>query len=287
MSRIALLANPDSGSGEAQEVEREVRELGAEVEVFSIQDAERAPESRPDRILVAGGDGSLGLAARVAAEAGVPLGVVPVGTANDFARAFDLPDDPAEAARLGVEGERRRGVEIGLMSGEEGGGRRPFVNAASLGLPPEAAQRAHGLKKLLGPLAYAVGALRAGVSAKPVSCRVTGGDGEELYSGEVWQATMACSGHFGAGSSVQADPTDGLLDAIVVEAGSRLVLARRAHGLRRGTLEGQSGVHRGRAPSFGVELDGMTEFNVDGELCAREGTVRFEVAPRRVEVVVG
>lgn len=287
MGRIALLANPDSGSGEAEEVERAVRELGAEVEVLPIQDAERAPRSRPDRILVAGGDGSIGLAARVAADAGVPLGVVPVGTANDFARAFDLPDDPAEAVRLGVEGRRLQAVEIGLMSGEEGGGERPFVNVASLGLPPEAAEHAHGLKGMLGPLAYAVGAVRAAASAQPVHCRVLGPGGDELYAGDVWQATVACSGHFGAGSSVQADPTDGMLDAVVVEAGSRIALARRAHGLRRGTLEDQSGVHRERASSFVVELDGETGFNVDGELCAREGTVRFEVAPGRVEVVVG
>ena len=98
---------------------------------------------------------------------------------------------------------------------------------------------------------------------------------------------MACSGHFGGGSQVEADPSDGMLDALAVEAGSRFALALRARGMRTGTLEQQSGVHKRRSAAFTFEVEPETSFNVDGEICVRSGEVRFTVDPEAVEVVVG
>ena len=281
MRRIALLANPESGSGEAEAVERELRDLGAEVSAFPIRDADPALVAEPERIVVAGGDGSIGRAADLALRGGIPLAVVPVGTANDFARALALPTDRSEACRLALEGERMRPVELGRMDG------RPFVNVASLGLPPAAAQRAHGLKRRLGTLSYAVGAIRAGFAAEPVRCRVVADGADELFSGEAWQATIACSGAFGGGSQVDADPSDRMFDAVVVEAGSRLALPARAYGMRSGKLEGQRGVRSRRAHAFDVEVGPETAFNVDGEVCVRSGGVSFRVEETPVEVLVG
>ena len=281
MGRVALLSNPESGTGEAEAVERRLRELGAEVEVFPIQDPDPALEADSERIVVAGGDGSIGCSAALALRAGVPLAVVPVGTANDFARALGLPRERDDACRLAVEGGRTRPVELGRM------GERPFVNVASLGLPPAAARRAHGLKRRLGTLSYAVGAVRAAFAAQPVRCRVVAEGGEELFEGEAWQATIACSGAFGGGSQVDADPSDRMLDAVVVEAGARLALVARAYGMRSGKLESQRGVRSRRAPAFDVEVGEETAFNVDGEICTRSGHVSFRVEPDPVEVVVG
>ena len=80
--------------------------------------------------------------------------------------------------------------------------------------------------------------------------------------------------------AARADPSDGLLDALVVEAGSRARLLALAYGLRTGTLGGETGVHRRRAQAFEFEVEPETAFNVDGELCTRSGTVRFTVDPR-------
>jgi diacylglycerol kinase (ATP) len=281
MGGMALLSNPESGSGEAEAVEREMRELGAEVSVFPIQEPDPALDIDPVRIVVAGGDGSIGCAAALALRAGVPIAVIPVGTANDFARALDLPAERSEACRLAVEGEQLRPIELGRM------GERPFVNVASLGLPPAAARRAHGAKRRLGTLSYSVGAIRAGFAAKPVECRVVAEEGGELYAGEAWQATVACSGGFGGGSRVDADPGDRMLDAVVVEAGSRLALVARAYGMRAGRLGRQRGVHSLRASAFEVEVPPETSFNVDGEICVRSGHARFRVEPSGVELVVG
>ena len=143
-----------------------LRERGLDVVRFELDRADDVAAARAAADVVAGGDGSIGPAAEAAASARVPLGVVPVGTANDFARALGLPDDPAAAVELAATGRRR------AASTSAGSARRPFVNAASAGLSPVAARKAHGLKAALGPLAYTVGALRAGLFAQPVAARV-------------------------------------------------------------------------------------------------------------------
>jgi diacylglycerol kinase family enzyme len=96
---------------------------------------------------------------------------------------------------------------------------RPFVNVASTGLSPAAAAKAHGLKRAVGALAYAIGALHAGLTAKPVRCRVDC-DGQRLFDGRAWQAMVAVTGVFGGGAAVDADPHDGELDVVVIEATS-------------------------------------------------------------------
>lgn len=275
---IALLTNPDSGTGEAERVAEEIRRHGAEVEAFPLGEVERAVAAAPARIVVAGGDGSLGCVAAPAGRAGIPMAVVPTGTANDFARAVDIPLDLADAAELAVNGTHTRHLDIARMDD------RPYLNVASLGLSPAAARRASGLKAALGPLAYTLGALRAGIEADPVECTVRC-DGEELFAGDAWQVTVACTGAFGGGSSVEADPEDGRLDVVAIEADNRLRLVRHAYGLRAGEIEDQPGVHSRTGQDAEIEVSGTTGFNVDGEL-VESGTCRFTVEPHAVEVVV-
>jgi diacylglycerol kinase (ATP) len=276
---IALLANPDSGSGEAEEVDRALRELGLELTRFDLDCADDVIGARPGRIVVAGGDGSVGPAAELAARARVPLGVVPVGTANDFARVVGLPSKLTEAAELAATGRRTASLDLGRA------GRRPFVNAASAGLSPIAARRAHGLKRALGPLAYTIGALRAGLSAAPVTTRAAV-DGTPVFEGEAWQVIVAVTGAFGAGAEVDADPADGRLDLVVIEAGSRARLLVRAYGLRSGRVEAQRGVVTARGSEIEVEADGGAGFNVDGELLG-DARLAFVVEPRAFDLIVG
>jgi diacylglycerol kinase family enzyme len=227
LANVALICNPDSGSGEGSSVEECLRAQAAGVERFGVDEIDSALEHRPDRLVVAGGDGSIGPAADAAAAASLPLAVVPVGTANDFARAQGLPAGIEEACALAITGGRTMAVDLGRM------GPRPFVNAASLGLAPAAAREAESAKSSLGAIAYAWGALRAGITTAPVTCRITA-NGRELFAGEAWQATIACSGAFGGGADVEADAHDGMLDAVAVEAGSRARLVKLAYGLRAG-----------------------------------------------------
>ena len=281
--RIALAANRASGGGlDPEPLATVMRSRGAEVAVFGCEDdeLERAATWGPDRLAVAGGDGTIGSAADLAGRLDVPLAVLPTGTANDFARAHGLPGDPREAAALAVEGWHTRPLELGRLA--DG---RPFVNVASAGLASVAARNAQPLKPRLGPLAYGVGALHAAARAHPLPVTVRA-DGRTVFEGGGWQVIVAVSGAFGGGSGVaEADPDDGVLDVVILPAGSRTGLARRAWGLRRQTIAQQSDVPHERGHEIEVVLPEGSEINVDGEI--REGGLeRVTVEARAFRLVV-
>lgn len=286
MRTVALLANPASGGGEAERVGELLRKGGAEVLAFAIGEWQEASRSGAQRIAVAGGDGSIGCAAAAASSAGVPLAVIAAGTANDFVGATGLPVELEDACALAASGETLRPMELGRAGG------RPFVNVASVGLAPAAAERAAELKDRIGALAYPVGAARAGATEQPIRCRVTC-DGETLHEGEAWQVSVACMGAFGGGSTLETNSSDGKLDLIVIEGSSRVRLAKHAYGLRVRTVEDQEGVIDARCDS--VELDLLEEggsLNVDGELIEASElgdgtTIHFTVERAAFELVVG
>jgi diacylglycerol kinase family enzyme len=94
-------------------------------------------------------------------------------------------------------------------------------------------------------------------------------DGELAFDGGCWQLIVAVTGAFGGGSGVGvSDPHDGELDVVVLPAGSRAGLARRAWGLRRGTIAQQRGVPHRRGRVVEVTVPAGTEVNVDGEIRA-------------------
>jgi len=283
--RLVLCANPASGAGSAdpKHLAATLRAQGADVDERHIDELEGAGGAigrGADRLVVAGGDGSIGPAAAEAAAAAVPLAVVPVGTANDFARALGLPDDPNAACALAADpGAPIRPLDLADAAGH------PFVNAASAGLAPIAAQAAKPLKGALGPLAYAVGALRAAVAARPLAVRVDV-DGREVFAGRTWQLVVANTGAFGGGSQTgSADPGDGLLDVAVVPAGPRLGLARRALAMRAGRLAAQDDVVHARGAEVLVDGEDL-ELNVDGEVQDLGRPARFGVRRRALGVVV-
>lgn len=282
--RVALIANQAAGGGlDPEPLARAMRAHGAEVTAYGCDaaDLERAAGAAPQRLVVAGGDGTVGAVAQLAGQLDVPLGVIPGGTANDFVRAARLPLDAVEAAVLAVTGTEQLALELGRLA--DG---RPFVNVASAGLASVAARRAAPLKPRLGPLAYAVGAVRAAATSAPLPCTVRA-DGTTVFDGEAWQVIVAVTGAFGGGSEIDAaDPEDGILDVAVLPGGSRLGLVRRAWGLKRGTIAEQRGVEHHRARVIEVDLTPGTEFNVDGEI-RTGGLERVTVERAAYSLVVG
>jgi diacylglycerol kinase family enzyme len=141
------VATDDGGGGPAGDsavlarIEEAVRQAGIQAEVVAVDpeglpaavaDAAAAPEL--DAVFVAGGDGSVSCAAAVMAGRDRPLGVLPLGTLNHFARDLGLPTD-AEAAAAVLSAGRWRNVDVGEVNG------RIFVNNCSIGLYPEAVRR--------------------------------------------------------------------------------------------------------------------------------------------------
>jgi diacylglycerol kinase (ATP) len=289
--RLGLVANRKSGGiDRLADVERVLRDAGADVEAIALDefcaDPGRVDESRlaataqrvanVERVVAAGGDGSLGPAALLALRAARPLAVVPIGTANSFARWLGLPLDLEEAARLAARPDAgTRPIELA-----EAGG-RPFVNVASTGLAVLAAQHARSVKRRLGSLAYVVGGVRAALSGRPMSGAVSC-DGREVWRGDAWQILVAASGAFaGASSTGGVDPEDGRLDVAIVEAGRRVDLVRRGWAMRRGRLVHERGVRHERGREVALSLAGHArlQFNVDGEVLELH-EARFSVLGR-------
>ena len=282
---VALIANPGSGTCDPDEIAERLRSFGAELERFGIEEIEAAVGSGADRVAVAGGDGSIAPAAAAVGEAGVPLAVIPAGTANDFARGLGLPLEIPDACRLAVQGTETRDVELGWIETLEGE-RRPFVNVASAGLPAPAARRASSWKRLLGPVGYAAGALAAGVTARPVPCQVDCGD-QALFAGDAWQVTLAASGAFGAGSSIEeADPLDGELEVVAVARGPRPGLVALAYRLRSGRLTRHPRARHARCAAADVRVPEGTEYNVDGEV-VQLGPAHFSAQSGAFRLVTG
>lgn len=280
--RLALIANPGAGGGTGrEELVAALRAAGAEAEAIGLDALERVDATRHDRLVVAGGDGSIAPVAAAAVGAGLPLAVIPAGTANDFVRALALAPDVEGAVRLAASrSAAERTLDLARVDG------RPFLNVASAGLPVPAARSARRLKGALGPLAYALGGVRAAARAAPVRAEVRV-DGRLLYAGRAWHVIVAGSGAFGGGSDVEpADPADGLLDVVVITAGRRARLAVHAYGLRRGRIAGQRGVRRARARVASVALAGEAVMNVDGEVVPVGRPAGFTLQPGVLRLIV-
>jgi len=230
-------------------------------------------------VVIAGGDGSVH---RVVNElrssgalTGTLVGLIPLGTGNDLARGLGLPLDAADAARALLAGERRR---LDLLESDGG---TVVTNAVHAGLGARAAAVATGMKDSLGPLAYPLGALIAGVREGGWSLHIEV-DGEPLGGGDDrWLMVGLANGpSIGGGTRLcpGADPGDGLVDVVAVGATGPAARVAFGAALARGThLERDDVVHcRGRA----VTVTGdAVPYNADGELEEATTERRYRLLP--------
>ena len=244
-----------------------------------------------ERIVVGGGDGSLAAAARVLAGTGAALGVLPLGTANDFARSLHIPDDLEGALRVVARGAERA-VDVAWL------GDRAFLNAASLGVSSELTRRLHdGLKQRAGKLAYPVAAPAAAVGRQAFKLRIEL-DGRVLED-DALQVVVG-NGRFHGGGRLVAPGAridDHRLDVYVLRAESdadgaskpdRLrdlgALVRYAWLLLRGRHLEHPRVFHARTKRVRVVTDPPLEIDADGELAGRT-PAEIRVVPRQLRVI--
>lgn len=287
---VLLVTNPRSGTADAVDPASVLVDRGCTVTQASISDAVRwSRDAAPgalgsiERVVVAGGDGSIGCAARLAMQLDVPLGVVPAGTANDFARAMGLPTDHEQATIQAATGDRMREIDLAMLDGT------PFVNVASLGIAPHAAEHAAKLKRGMRALAYPLGALIGVVKARPITIAAEV-DGKLAWAGKAWQVMLASTGAFGGWAEMETTRDgDGQLDLVVIPADRKSShLALDAAALVRGDLADREGVFHARGKCIEVTLHRAPRIVVDGELLEIDDRhVVATVEPRIVRVVVG
>ncbi len=292
MDRILLITNADAGTHDQESVDQvlEVLRSHAHVEIVATSDPDQLDHVLADRdgrdIVVAGGDGSLH--AVVAAlhrrneMDGPALGLVPLGTGNDFARCVRIPLTPPDAAEVAVHGLRTR---VDILVDDHGG---IVINAVHAGIGADAGREAEPWKARLGKLGYVVGAVIAGFTSQGTRVRVVA-DTEVLADGSrrVLQVGIGNGCYVGGGTPLipDADPTDGQADVLVsfsVRRRNRLLYAIH---LKRGTHNERHDVHTVRAREITVE---GREFwcNADGELSGPLTFRRWVLQPHALTMML-
>lgn len=285
MGGYVVLANANAGSAEEEAVEAACDVLRADaptelVGTASDQDVDGVLDGLDGRqLVIAGGDGSVHLVAQRLHDRGeadrTSLGLVPLGTGNDLARCLGIPLEPEEAAGVVVGGTVRR---LDLLEDDAGG---VVVNAVHAGLGAEAAQRSESMKDGLGPLAYPIGALLAGVQEDGWTLEVTV-DGQRVApdDGPVLMVGICNGSTIGGGAPLcaLAVPDDGKLDVVVVAAHGPASRTAFGAALRKGRhLERDDVVH---TTGTEVRIAGdPVRYNADGEVSDAVASRSYRVRP--------
>lgn len=183
-----------------------------DVKVCQLDDDNRwlSEVTGDDCLIAAGGDGSVNAVAQYCLETGATLGILPSGTANDFARNLGIPTEPDQAAVLIVEG-MARSVDVASW------GERIFLNVAHIGLGTLPSRQASSLtKKSLGRFSYAATLLRQLGAQRGFHGRIR--TDQSVMEGRWLSVAVATGAYFGGGHEIpQASADDGLLDVVAVK----------------------------------------------------------------------
>lgn len=244
--------------------------------------AYRAARAGAELVIAAGGDGTVNEVVRGIAHArcNVRVGIVPLGTANDFATGSGIPKDPAAALAVALNG-RAVLVDLGCVN------RRPFINVSTGGFGANATSEApHGLKRRLGALAYLLTGARNLLAMQPERARFVI-DGRTVHEGEFVFFAVGNAGRTGGGTRIapRADVRDGRLDIIVVPGVSRLEFLALLPDLRAGTHLESPDVLYLRARRFEVHGAREIAVNVDGEPLRSRDLV-YTLHPRPIEIML-
>jgi diacylglycerol kinase (ATP) len=232
---------------------------------------------RIDCVVIAGGDGTLNAAAPGLLRTGLPLGIVPAGTANDLARTLGIPDDPVEALDIIARAEERR-VDVGRVNDQL------FFNVASIGLSVALARAmSRETKRRLGRLSYALAALRVVTRARPFSALIVS-EGE-VARVRTFQVAVGNGRYYGGGNAVEksAEIDDGHLDLYSLEIDNLWKLAWIARSFRAGEHGAFREVRAVRGRNFEIHTSRPRRVNADGEILTTT-PAKFSVVPRAIRV---
>ncbi|HEY9392988.1 MAG TPA: YegS/Rv2252/BmrU family lipid kinase [Nocardioides sp.] len=272
--QIALLANPTAGRGHADQildaVTARLAASGAAVKHLIGDDAEHALElarkaaaDGVDTVVTLGGDGMVHVAVQALAETEVSLGVVPLGTGNDFARALGIPaGDPLAAADVVVRNHPRR-IDLGRSDDTW------FATVLAAGFDAAVNERANAMRWPHGDLRYTLAALSVIRSWKPVPYRLEIEDATgatTVREQDAMLLAIANTESYGGGLRIAAecDPADGLLDAILIKPVSRLEFLRVFPGVRQAKHLTHPAFERIRARRIKASAPGVIAYS-DGE----------------------
>jgi diacylglycerol kinase (ATP) len=285
MRRVLLIRNPSSG-GSDDETYREIEDALARLGSVSVVepsgpeafDSEVQGAARGTNIVVvAGGDGTFNCAVNALSERfdDLTFGLIPMGTGNDLARTLGISLDPQVAAAA-LDGASAGSIDVSRAAGA--GVERLFVNACMGGFPVEVDEAVGGLtKRLLGPLAFVAGGIKAAPGLTRSVVRINGVEVPEVVAAGVGNG-RTCGG--GVPVWPSALPGDGLLDGCVLPAANPAAAAVLLGKVKTGAHEDLDAVVTRREAKITFEADPAIEFNVDGEVLGLKSPATFEIVQK-------
>jgi YegS/Rv2252/BmrU family lipid kinase len=290
---VVLVYSPHAGrSSGLATARRTIDQLGVSVVAeLTIAELERLPQlahrpnGEPRLVVAAGGDGTVGSVADAIANSDHILGVLPLGTSNDFARSLGIPVQPTQAAELLAKGKIAT-IDLGRLLPP---GQRPrhFVHAATIGLNVNFAKLATraSIRARLGRMTYAAAALAALRERPTFECDLHYGTHSEHL--RLSQLSVINAPIFGGALGMRiggATLDDRLLDVLAFEEMPLHRLGLAALFLLLHVNRRVRGVHVSHLSNLKVHTDRTLEVALDGEVT---GTVPgdFEVAGEALRVV--
>ena len=232
-----------------------------------------------DRIVIGGGDGTLNASIRSVLESGLPLGILPMGTANDLARSLQIPFGIEDAARVVAEGRIKR-VDLGVVNGIY------FFNAASIGLPVQITRKlTPETKKRWGGLAYVIAFFKAFRENRPFRAQVRCNGRAENF--RTIQITVGNGRHYGRGMTIRedADISDHLLHCYSLKPRGVWDLLKTAPAIYRGTFGKRDPVRLMEGRRIDIITGRPMAIDIDGELIGRS-PAHFSIEPAALPIIV-
>ncbi len=284
----ALIVNVHSRKGEAlfEQAREKLEAAGVRlVAAHAVRDPGRlqdtvrdAVQSGAPMVIVGGGDGSLSGTVDELVGKDCVFGVLPLGTANSFARTLGIPLDLDGAVQVIAQGRRRR-IDLGMIDHDY------FVNAASLGLSPMIGKTVpHKLKRYLGRIGYLLWAVKCSVGFRAFRLMIDDGKAQRrMWSTEV--RILNGPYHGGVELSDRADVDSGeiVVQAVVGRSHARLAWDWYAKFFKLRDRDAQTEEFRGQ--SFRIETRPRQRISVDGEVVARTPAT-VKIAAGAIDVAV-
>jgi diacylglycerol kinase (ATP) len=272
MKRARLIYNPTSGREQIKrqlpEVLDKLEQAGYEASCHATKGAgdatkaaRQAVERNFDVVIAAGGDGTINEVVNGLAEQLVrpKLGIIPVGTTNDFARAIHVPRSIDKAADIIVNGNTMP-IDIGKVNDQY------FINIAGGGRLTELTYEVPSkLKTMLGQLAYYLKGIEILPSLRPTFVRIEY-DGK-LFEGNIMLFLVANTNSVGGFEKLapNASFNDGMLDLIILKQVNLADFVRIANKALRGEHIYEEGLIYTKANRIKVHTDDKMQLNIDGE----------------------
>lgn len=269
MSKHALLiVNRNSKDG-ASDIERAVTTLNdAGIAVTTKTVGERDELSQlivqyrndVDFVVIGGGDGTMHASASALLETGLPLGILPMGTANDLARTLKIPFDVEEAAKIIARGTLHR-IDLGLVNGKN------FFNIANIGLGAQVKNNlSYEMKQYWGVLSYVRGFIKAIKTYRPFRAEIVC-DGH-VHRVTSIQIAVGNGRHYGGGMTVSeaAQIDDGMCFLYSVKPSSWWSILKSAFAFRSGQFKRHHPVDIDHGSTIEIKTSRRLPVTADGEL---------------------